>query len=193
VFSKAMCWTAIDLGLKLARESARKAPERTWAKAARQVRTAVEREGYDRKRGIFVEAFGGRSLDASLLLLPVAGFVDWADERMVRTTDAVARALDHHGLLRRYQRRDGLTGREGAFLACSFWLVECLARQDRVEEARDVYDRAMATGNELALFPEEFNPLHGEMLGNFPQALTHLSQIAAAVALSRGAAHAAPA
>jgi len=186
VHSKAMCWAALDLGLRLARECSRKAPERRWSRAARDVRAAVEQHGYDRKRGIFVESFGSKSLDAALLLLPVGGFVSWDDERMVRTTDAVWEALDDGGLLRRYERSDGTKGREGAFLACSFWLAECLARQRRTEEAQTVFDRALATGNDLGLFSEEFDPGSDQMLGNFPQALTHLSHIAAAVALTGG-------
>ena len=181
-----MCWAALDLGLRLARECSRKAPERRWSRAARDVRAAVEQHGYDRKRGIFVESFGSKSLDAALLLLPVGGFVSWDDERMVRTTDAVWEALDDGGLLRRYERSDGTKGREGAFLACSFWLAECLARQRRTEEAQTVFDRALATGNDLGLFSEEFDPGSDQMLGNFPQALTHLSHIAAAVALTGG-------
>src|SRR6266567_4695743 len=192
VHSKAMAWAACDLGLKLARESSRKAPEKRWRRAAREIRSAIEREGYDRRRGVFVESFGGRTLDASLLLLPVCGFVHWKDERMVRTTDAIREKLDDRGLLRRYSRRDGLRGREGAFLACSFWLVECLARQDRVEEAREVFDRAIATANDVGLFSEEYDTQHDEMLGNYPQALTHLSHVAAAVALTQASKSRAP-
>jgi len=184
VHSKAMCWAATDVGLRLATESSRKAPEQRWRQARRQIRNAVEREGYDRKRGVFVESFGSRSVDAALLLLPVCGFVDWQDERMVRTADLIRDKLDDGGLLRRYERRDGMDGREGAFIACSFWLAECLARQERIEEAREVFDRAMATGNDLGLFSEEYDTSKQEMLGNFPQALTHLSHVAAAVAMA---------
>jgi GH15 family glucan-1,4-alpha-glucosidase len=187
VHSKAMCWAAADIGLKLAGESSRKAPEQRWRRTAREIRKAVERDGYDRRRGIFVESFGSRSLDAALLLLPISGFVEWQDERMVRTTDAIREKLEDGGLLRRYERRDGLGGREGAFLACSFWLAECLARQDRLEEAREVFDRAMSTGNDLGLFSEEYDTSNDEMLGNFPQGLTHLSHVAAAVALTEAA------
>jgi pentatricopeptide repeat protein len=166
----------------------RRAPIKKWKKTRDEIRAAVESEGYDEERGVFVQAFGIKELDAALLLLPSAGFIDYDDERMVRTTDAVREELDDDGLLLRYRSgkvvEDGLEGEEGAFLACSFWLAECLARQGRVEEARKVFDRASSTGNDLGLFSEEYDTRDDEMLGNFPQGLTHLSHIVAAVALA---------
>lgn len=144
----------------------------------------METEGYDRERGVFVQYFGGKELDASLLRMPMTGFLRYDDPRMVRTVEAIQRELAEEGLLRRYAAgSDGLEGREGAFVACSFWLAECLARQGRVEEAREAFARAAATGNDLGLFSEEYDPRGGRMLGNFPQALTHLSLISAALAL----------
>ncbi|HYV01626.1 MAG TPA: glycoside hydrolase family 15 protein, partial [Actinomycetota bacterium] len=185
VHSKVMCWVALDRGIRMARESGRRAPAptRTWARARDEIRAAVEGQGYDVRRGIFVRWFGGRDVDAALLLLPMVGFVDYDDDRMVRTTDAVMEKLDAGGLLRRY-RASRTSPAEGAFLACAFWLVECLARQGRVEQARDVFDQAIATGNDLGLFSEMYDLERGEMTGNFPQGLTHLSHIAAAVALT---------
>jgi GH15 family glucan-1,4-alpha-glucosidase len=107
---------------------------------------------------------------------------------MIRTTDAIWEELEVDGLLLRYrpgeEMRDGLEGEEGAFLACSFWLAECLARQERIEQARVVFDLAASTGNELGLFSEEYDTKTNQLLGNFPQGLTHLSHIAAAVALA---------
>jgi GH15 family glucan-1,4-alpha-glucosidase len=182
VHSKVMCWATLDKGLRLARECMRKAPERRWRKTRDEIREAVEGEGYDEGRGVFVRAFGAEELDAALLLLPRVGFVGYDDERMVRTTDAIREELDDDGLLKRYQT-DGAEP-EGAFLACSFWLAECLARQGRLGDARAVFDRTLATGNDLNLFSEEYDTARGEMLGNFPQGLTHLSHISAAVALS---------
>jgi GH15 family glucan-1,4-alpha-glucosidase len=184
VHSKAMCWAALDRGLKLAKECDRKAPERRWARARKEVRAAIESKGYDEKRGVFVRAFGSRALDASLLLLPTVDFVPWDDERMVRTADRIREELAEDGLLVRYRGADGLPGREGAFLPCSFWLAECLARQNRAAEAREIFDRAASTANDVGLFSEEYDATTGEMLGNFPQGLTHLSHIAAAVALA---------
>jgi GH15 family glucan-1,4-alpha-glucosidase len=184
VHSKAYCWAALDKGLRLAQECMRKAPARRWQRTRREIRNAVETRGYDRRRGVFVQSFGSKKLDAALLLLPVVDFVDWDDERMVRTTDAIRDALDDDGLVRRHVTADGLAGREGAFLPCTFWLVECLARQGRVREAQEVYDRVVATGNDLGLFSEEYDTAAGEALGNYPQALTHHSHIVAARALA---------
>jgi GH15 family glucan-1,4-alpha-glucosidase len=185
VHSKVVCWSALDRGIRLAGECMRRAPTRRWAKARDQARRAIERHGFDRKRGIFVQAFDRPDLDAALLLLPTVEFVDWDDERMLRTVDAVRDELDAgNGLLYRYRRRDGLAGREGAFLACSFWLVECLARSGQLQDAHEVFEQTVAASNDLGLFSEEFDPRTGEALGNFPQGLTHLSHIDAAVALA---------
>jgi GH15 family glucan-1,4-alpha-glucosidase len=185
VHSKALCWGALDRGIRLADESMRRAPTRRWKKARDEIRRAIERRGYDRKRGVFVQAFDRRELDAALLLLPRVEFVDWGDERMTRTIAAIREELDAgEGLLYRYRRNDGLKGKEGAFLCCSFWLVECLARSDDIKQAREVFDRAVACANDLGLMSEEVDPRSKELLGNFPQALTHLSHIDAAVALA---------
>jgi GH15 family glucan-1,4-alpha-glucosidase len=184
VHSKVMCWAAVDRGIRLAKESGRPAPVRRWTAARARIRRAVETRGFDSRRGVFVRAFGRRAMDASLLLLPSVGFVDYRDERMLRTVEASRKELDRDGLLVRYRAPDGLPGQEGAFLACSFWLAECLARQGRCDEARAVFDRAASTANDVGLFAEEFDTGSNAMLGNFPQGLTHLSHIAAAVALA---------
>ncbi|MFL5822888.1 MAG: glycoside hydrolase family 15 protein [Solirubrobacteraceae bacterium] len=184
VHSKVMCWAALDRGLRLAEECMRRAPTRRWKRARDQIRRAVERRGFDRKRGVFVQAFDRTEVDAALLLLPMVEFVAWDDERMVRTVAAIREDLDAgDGLLYRYRRRDGLRGKEGAFLCCSFWLVECLAHAGQLHEAHEVYEKTMARANDLTLFSEEFDGRSGEPLGNFPQGLTHLSHIDAAVAL----------
>jgi GH15 family glucan-1,4-alpha-glucosidase len=181
VHSKVMCWATLNRGLHLAQECMRKAPERRWKKVREEIREAVESEGYDEGRGVFTQAFGTKDLDAALLLLPRVDFVDYRDERMLRTTNAIREDLDDEGLLKRY-RSEG--PHEGAFLPCSFWLAECLAKQGRTEEARALFDRTLATANDLGLFSEEYDTQAREPLGNFPQGLTHLSHISAAVALA---------
>jgi GH15 family glucan-1,4-alpha-glucosidase len=185
VHSKVLCCSALDRGLRLADECLRRAPTRRWSRARDELRATIERRGYDRQRGVFVQVFDRPELDAALLLLPTVEFVDWCDERMLRTTAAIREELDAgDGLLYRYRRSDGLPGREGAFLCCSFWLTECLAHQGQLQDARAVFDKAVSAGNDLGLFSEEVDPSSGELLGNYPQALTHLSHISAAVALA---------
>jgi GH15 family glucan-1,4-alpha-glucosidase len=184
VYSKVMCWAALDRALRLADESMRRAPVRRWRAARKALREQIESKGYDDRRGVFVQAFGAKRLDASLLLLPTVEFVDWDDERMVRTVAAIREDLgDDDGLLVRRSPLEKGEEPEGMFLACSFWLVECLARQGDVVEARRVFDRAIATANDVGLFAEEWDPVADCALGNHPQALSHLAHITAALAL----------
>jgi GH15 family glucan-1,4-alpha-glucosidase len=186
VHSKAMCWVAVDRGLRLAEDCMRKAPTKRWKAARDGIREAVETKGWDAQANTFVQSYGSHEVDASLLLLPSFGFIAYDDERMVGTTDAVRRELDvGGGLLRRYKGDDSLEGEEGTFLACSFWLVECLAHQGRMDDARQVFERAAGTANDLGLFSEEVDAKDGSLLGNFPQGISHFSHVAAAVALAR--------
>jgi GH15 family glucan-1,4-alpha-glucosidase len=181
-----MCWSALDRGIRLAEECLRPAPIRRWKKTRDDIRASVEAEGFDAKRATFVQSYGSSNLDAALLLLPTVEFLAWDDPRMISTADAIAAALDDGtGLLYRYDTFDEVHGREGVFVACTFWLAECLARQGRFGEARAAFDRATATGNDLGLYSEEFDSKDSQLLGNFPQALSHLSHISAAVALAR--------
>jgi len=185
VQSKAMCWSALDRGIRLAEDLARDAPVDAWKKERDKIRTAIETKGYDPERGVFIQAFDHPRMDAALLLLPVSGFVSYDDDRMIRTAEAVRNELEEDGLLRRYTSdRDGIEGPEGVFCACSFWLAECFARQGRLQEAGRIFSRTLACGNDLGIFSEEYDPKAAEMLGNFPQALTHLSLITAAVAFA---------
>jgi GH15 family glucan-1,4-alpha-glucosidase len=186
VLSKAACWAAVDLGVRLSKQLSRSAPVEQWEETRQEIRRTVEGKGYDKERGVFIQAFDRPVMDASLLLLPAFGFVDYVDKRMIRTTDAVWDDLAKDGYVRRYAAgNDSLDGAEGAFLACSFWMVECLARQGRFQRAKELFERTLTAGNDLYLFSEEYDPKTKEMLGNFPQGLTHLSLIAAAVTLSQ--------
>jgi GH15 family glucan-1,4-alpha-glucosidase len=182
VHSKTLAWSAIDRGIRIAEDTGREVPGR-WPEARQDLREAIESRGYDERRGTFVQAFDGEDLDAALLRLPAAGLLEWDEERMLGTADAIREGLDFDGLLLRYSADDGM-GPEGAFLPCSFWLATCFAHQGREAEAREVFDRAAATANDLGLFAEEYDPDAGRMLGNFPQTLTHLSHIEAALALA---------
>jgi GH15 family glucan-1,4-alpha-glucosidase len=187
VHSKASCWAAVDRGLRLAEECVRRAPVRRWQHARKEIGEAIEARGYDASRGVFVQCFDEPELDAALLLLPLTGFVEWEDERMVRTAEAIEDELGENGFIRRYRREDGMAGHEGAFLPCSFWLAECYARQDRPQRARDVFDRAIGACSPQGLFSEQVDPQSEELLGNYPQTLTHLSHISASVAIQERA------
>lgn len=186
VHSKAMCWAAFDRAIRLAEETGRPAPKERWTAERDAIRRMIEERGYDIQRRVFTQAFGYPHMDASLLLLPIFDFVAYDDPRMIRTTDLIRKQLSHDGLVMRYPDDvDGLDGHEGTFLCCAFWLAEVLARQHRVAEAREVFDAACATANDLQLFSEEYDVANHLMLGNFPQGLSHLSMITAAVAIGQ--------
>jgi GH15 family glucan-1,4-alpha-glucosidase len=182
--SRALCWAAADRGLRIAAAEGIEAPRERWERKRLEIQTAIEELGVDHERGVFVRDFDSKELDAAMLRLPIVNFCEWDDPRMLRTADAIEEQLGFGGLVRRYDGDDGFDVPEGAFLACSFWLCECLARQGRSKRARAVFDRARETANDLGLYSAEYAPVAGEMLGNFPQALTHLSHLEAAVALA---------
>ena len=185
VHSKVMCWAAVQRGIEIATRHGLPAPMARWSAARDSMRTAIETRGIDRERGNFVAAFDGTDLDAALLLLPDVGFVAYDDPRMLRTTQAIQHELDDGGLILRYIADDGLHGGEGSFLACSFWLVECLARQGRQKEAETLFERVERCANDLGLFAEEYACASNESLGNFPQGLSHLAHISAALAVGK--------
>ncbi|MCY7369281.1 MAG: glycoside hydrolase family 15 protein, partial [Polaromonas sp.] len=185
VHSKVMCWAAVQRGIEIATRHGLPAPMARWGAARDAMRSAIETRGIDRERGNFVAAFDSTELDAALLLLPDVGFVAYDDARMLRTTEAIEQELGDGGLILRYAAADGLRGGEGSFLACSFWLVECLARQGRIEDARKLFERVGRCANDLGLFAEEYACASSESLGNFPQGLSHLAHISAALALGK--------
>ncbi|TCS39379.1 GH15 family glucan-1,4-alpha-glucosidase [Paucimonas lemoignei] len=183
VHSKAMCWRAVKQGIAIAEGCGLPAPLDDWQSTCDQIRQAIDSQGYDRESGTFVQAFGNTHLDSSLLLLPRIGFVEYDDPRMLRTVDAICMKLNRGGLLLRYDSPDGLPGKEGSFIPCTFWLVSCLAYQGRLKEAWEYYRLAARCSNDLGLFSEEYDASSATMLGNFPQGLTHISQIRARLAL----------
>jgi GH15 family glucan-1,4-alpha-glucosidase len=138
-------------------------------------------KGFDAERNTFTQSYGSPALDASLLLIPQVGFLPPTDPRVVGTIEAVQRELTHDGLVLRYRDRgenvDGLTGEEGTFLACSFWLADGLHLIGRTDEARELFTRLVALCNDVGLLAEEYSPKHGRMLGNFPQAYSHIALV----------------
>ncbi len=182
--SRVMCWVAVDRALRLADKRSLRAPFEQW----RQVRNDIEEDiwanFWSEACGHFVQAKGRTNVDASLLLMPLVRFVSATDPRWLATLDAITRDLTDDGLVYRYRDKDGLDGREGAFTACSFWYVECLARAGRIEQAHLTFEKVLGLANHVGLFSEQLGS-SGEHLGNFPQALTHLALISAAFYLDR--------
>jgi GH15 family glucan-1,4-alpha-glucosidase len=188
VYSKAMCWLALERGIRLAAEMGEQEPIARWTAARDAIRAAICARGIDPVRKCFVQAFESTEMDASLLLLARIGFVDANDPLMLATVAAIEQDLVVDGFVRRYRTEsadDGVGGPEGVFLMCSFWLVEVLVSQGRMADAEQLFERVLATGNDVGLFAEQYDPQAGEMRGNFPQAFTHVALINSARALSR--------
>ena len=181
--SKALCWIALDRATKLAERGALPDRREKWQRAARRIHAFVEQNGWDDERGSFVRAPDQRELDASLLTLSLLGFDDPKSRRIRGTVDAIRRELSVGPLVYRYRGEDGLEGEEGAFLTCSFWLVDALARDGRLDEAIELMEQLVPLSNDVGLFSEEMNPETKEFLGNFPQGLTHLSLVNAAITI----------
>ncbi len=188
VYSKVMCWSALDRGIRLAEELGHHGSIARWTAARDAIHEAIYARGIDPARRCFVQTFDSTELDASLLMLPLVGFVDANDPIMLATVAAIEQDLTVDGFVRRYRTQctdDGVGGPEGVFLMCSFWLVDVLVRQGRVADATRLFERLLATGNDLGLYAEQYDTRSGEMLGNFPQAFTHVALINSAYALSR--------
>jgi pentatricopeptide repeat protein len=181
--SKALCWVALDRACRLAESGVLPDRSERWRAEANAIRAFVEEQGWDEERETYVRAPDQRELDASLLTLPLLGFEPHSSGRMQRLLDAVRRELADGPLVYRYRGEDGLEGEEGAFLTCSFWLADALARAGRVDEAIELMDELVALGNHVGLFPEEIDPATGDYLGNYPQGLTHLALVNAAVSI----------
>jgi GH15 family glucan-1,4-alpha-glucosidase len=189
--SKVMAWVAFDRAIKVAERFGADAPLDGWKRLRAEIHAEVCREGYDADRRTFTQHYGSAELDASVLLIPAVGFLPGDDERVLGTIEAVKRELTHDGFVRRYSTElsdDGLPGTEGAFLPCSFWLVDALALSGQVEEARAFYERLLGLRNDLGLISEEYDPVAGRLVGNFPQAFTHLALIKSASVLDEAGA-----
>jgi GH15 family glucan-1,4-alpha-glucosidase len=183
--SKVMCWVALAGAERLTERFASPSDVSHWAEARERIRQLIDEIGYSDEVRSFVQTLGGKEADALTLTLPLLGFIDAADPRFVSTIEHVRAALGVDGLIRRYNANDGLPGDEGAFLACSFWLVEALSVTGKDEEARQLFEQLQSLTNDVGLFSEEIDPETGELIGNFPQALTHLAHISAALRLDQ--------
>jgi len=186
VYSKTMCWVALDRLLRLAAAGHVRLPRDRVERERAAIAEAIEAHGFDPDLNAYVGAFGNREPDAALLLMARFGYKDANDPRMVGTYDFLRRELGRGALLMRYRDGyDGMPSREGAFGICSFWQVDYLARRGDVQDAVRLFDRLLGYANDLGLFAEEIDPDTGEALGNFPQAFTHVGLIAAALTLER--------
>ena len=188
VHSKLMCWVAVDRGIKMAQKLGHKKNLEHWRKTAQDIRDEILTRGWNSQRRAFTQHYDTPALDASNLLMPLFGFLPVSDERIKSTIERTVEELSYNGLLRRYKTYeidDGLSGSEGAFLWCSFWLVRNLLRLGRLEEALALYQKLLGYRNHLGLFSEMVDPTSGEALGNFPQALTHLAVIITGMELTQ--------
>jgi alpha,alpha-trehalase len=185
VSSKVLCWVALDRAVKLAPHLGEHAKLEEWEAAREEVRDAIVERGWSEEKQAFAQSFESDEVDAGQLLMPIYGFVPATDERMRSTIDAIARELTEDGLVLRYRNEegmnaDGLSGEEGTFTICSFWLVACLAQAGEVERAQTLFDQLTGYANDLGLLAEEIDTANGEQLGNFPQAFSHIGLIIAA-------------
>jgi GH15 family glucan-1,4-alpha-glucosidase len=193
-FSKAMAWVAFDRAIRAAEEFGLDGPLDRWRGVRQRIHDSVCREGFNAAKGAFVQYYGADELDASLLLLPLVGFLPADDPRVRGTIEAIGRELMADGLVQRYRSHkgvDGLPPGEGVFLACSFWYCDCLTLLGRRREARALFERLLGLCNDVGLLSEEYDPVARRQLGNFPQAFSHLALINTALNLenAQGPAH----
>ena len=185
--SKVMAWVVFDRAVRIAERFNLEAPLERWKEVRDEIHREVCERGYDPDRGTFTQYYGSKELDASVLNIPLVGFLPGTDERVTGTIDAVWRELGRDGFVSRYstaETDDGLPGDEGQFLACSFWLVSALAANGRVDEARTLFERLIGLSNDLGLLAEEYDVTRGRQVGNFPQAFSHLTLVVAAYAIA---------
>jgi GH15 family glucan-1,4-alpha-glucosidase len=189
--SKVMAWVAFDRAIRFHEEFGRQGPVDRWRALRDEIHGEVLEHGWSEEKQSFTQSYGSDELDASVLLLPLVGFLAPDDERIVSTVNAIRRELTADGLVLRYRvgehaADDGLPGDEGVFLPCSFWLAQVLALQGHHEAARELFERLLDLRNDVGLLSEEYDPKAGRQLGNFPQAFTHLALVDAAIALGAG-------
>ncbi|HEU4946462.1 MAG TPA: glycoside hydrolase family 15 protein [Kribbella sp.] len=179
-YSKVMAWVAFDRAARAVERYGMSGPAMRWRAIASEIHRQVCAEAYDPERNTFTQAYGSKALDAAVLLMPQVGFLPPTDPRVIGTIEAVQRELAVDGFVRRYDHEqvdDGMPDTEGAFLICSFWLADSLAMIGRVGEARDQYQKLVALRNDVGLLAEEYDPVGKRMLGNFPQAFSHLGMV----------------
>lgn len=189
--SKLMAWVAVDRAIKDFERFRLAGPLDHWRRLRDEIHAHVCQHGFNASVGTFVQSYGSTALDASLLLIPLVGFLPASDPRVVATIEAIERKLVVDGFVLRYDLQksdDGVAGDEATFLFCSFWLVDCLTMLGRRDDAQHLFDRLLNVRNDLGLLAEEYDPISGRQLGNFPQAFSHIGLVNSAVNLSRAVA-----
>ena len=187
--SKVMAWVAFDRAVRFSEQFGRKGPVGRWAALRDEIRAEVLKRGWNEQKRAFTQSFDSDELDASMLLMPLVGFLPATDSRVEATVAAIKRELVVDGLVHRYRTHtveDGLPAGEGVFLPCSFWLADVLALQGKPDEARELFERLLDLRNDVGLLAEEYDPVAGRQLGNFPQAFTHLALVNTAIVLGEG-------
>ena len=187
-YSKVMAWVAFDRALKTAEKFGLRGDQNHWREMRDRIHREICEKAYDSQLGSFTQAFGSKELDASLLLLPLVGFLAWTDPRVRGTVEAIENHLTVGGFILRYKTEnvdDGLPAGEGVFLACSFWMVSALKMLGRDDDAKRLFDRLLALRNDVGLLAEEYDPRAHRHLGNFPQALSHIALVNAAFEFMR--------
>ena len=185
LYSKLMCWVALDRAVALADPLDASDRVEAWKQTQAQIREAILTKGWSDRANAFTQSFGSDELDASNLMLPLVGFLPADEPKVLATINATEERLtDERGLVYRYRSHDGLEGEEGTFLLCTFWLAQALARAGQTARARTVFERVVAFVNDVGLLAEEVDPASGELLGNFPQAFSHIGLVNAAWAIS---------
>jgi alpha,alpha-trehalase len=186
LYSKLMCWVALDRAIGLADQFDARDRVQGWTAAREEIRTAILEHGWSQQAGAFTQAFGSDDLDASNLMLAITGFLPGDDPRMKATIDAIAtRLTDERGLVYRYLAHDGLEGEEGTFLLCTFWLAQAQALAGELDQAKATFERAVAYANDVGLLAEEVDVGGAEMIGNYPQAFSHIGLVNAAWAIAQ--------
>jgi GH15 family glucan-1,4-alpha-glucosidase len=179
-----MIWVALARAVQLAERHDLEGDVAHWRQKRDEVRSLVLSEGYSTERGAFTQSFGGSDLDASVLLLPLHEMLPFDDPRVQSTIDRVLEELTEHDLVYRYRADDGLPGEEGAFVLCTYWLVDALALSGRLDEAHRIFDSLARRANHVGLYAEQIDPRTGHFLGNFPQAFSHLGLLNSALYLA---------
>jgi len=186
--SKVMAWVALDRAIAAAERFQLDAPLTRWRRLRSRIHDDVCRNGFNQRRNSFVQSYGSRALDASLLMIALVGFLPPNDARVLGTIDAIGRELMVDGFIRRYDTArtdDGLPDGEGAFLACSFWYVDNLALSGRRAEAEQMFEQLLRCRNDVGLLAEEYDPRSRRQLGNFPQAFSHVALVTSAYNLEK--------